>query len=289
MDSKQIFDYIYMLEITNKELYDNNIKLTTRNNELIEELADFKKVSIMVNINKQLKEKENQINLLENEIRNLKNKINNIDVVNKTTYSNQKNISIKNTDVILESNSNNVDIGLNVNNKTKINHDTNKSIELHDRVPETACLVAEVPSTKVEANNSILNVPSTKVEPIETIVDVSSTKVEPIETIVDVPSTKVEPIETVVDVPSTKVEITGFIDNTDPITSIQLDEIMDNQEQVLKPKKKKSKVKECQIIKYKNTEYLLNVETNEIYELTDKKLNNQIGILSKGKVKFNKT
>lgn len=213
MDSKLIFDYIYMLETTNKELIDNNTKLTSRNNELLEELADFKKVSIMVNINKQLKEKENHINLLENEIRNLKNKLNNsnnILVVNKT-INNKEPILLNNlNDVILETNA---IINNNSNNISNIILDSEIDINQLDTV-----------------KTSLIDEPF-------------------VESIIKEP--ELVELET--------------------------------------KKKKKSKIKECQVIKYKNIEYLLNVETNEIYELDDKKLNNQIGILSKGKIKFNKT
>ena len=154
MNSNNIYQYILNLEIENTKLKNDNNILKNKNDELINELTDFKKVSIMVNFNKQLKEKENQVNFLENQVRNLKNKI---------YLENDKSTNLENTDINLDKS---------INSKTdKIN--------------------------------------------------------------------------------------------------------------------KKKKVKEYQIIKYKNKDYLLNLESNEIFESDDIKLHNKIGILSKGKIKFN--
>ena len=147
MNSKIIFDYISYLENENNDFKNKNDNLIANLNDLNDELNSLKKVSLILNFNKQLKEKDTIITNLENEIRNIKN-------------------------------------------------DLYKKIE-----------------TKSEADIK----------------------------------TKSEPV------------------NED---------------------KKKKKPKNCEIIKYKLTEYLLNNETNEIFELNDKKLLESIGILKNGKVKF---
>jgi hypothetical protein len=163
MNSKIIFDYISYLENENNDFKNKNDNLIANLNDLNDELNSLKKVSLMLNFNKQLKEKDTIITNLENEIRNIKNNLN-------------KKIEIKSE----------ADI------KTKSEADI---------------------KTKSEADIK----------------------------------TKSEPV------------------NED---------------------KKKKKPKNCEIIKYKLTEYLLNNETNEIFELNDKKLLESIGILKNGKVKF---
>jgi hypothetical protein len=155
MNSKIIFDYISYLENENNDFKNKNDNLIASLNDLNDELNSLKKVSLMLNFNKQLKEKDTIITNLENEIRNIKNNL-------------------------------------------------NKKIEIKSE--------ADI-KTKSEADIK----------------------------------TKSEPV------------------NED---------------------KKKKKPKNCEIIKYKLTEYLLNNETNEIFELNDKKLLESIGILKNGKVKF---
>jgi hypothetical protein len=146
MNSKIIFDYILYLENENNDFKNKNDQLIASLNDLNEELNSLKKVSLMLNFNKQLKEKNTIITNLENEIRNIKNNL-------------DKKIEIKSE----------VDIKTNI---------------------------------------------------------------------------------------------------------------------VVNEDKKKKKPKNCEIIKYKLTEYLLNNDTNEIFELNDKKLLESIGILKNGKVKF---
>jgi len=162
MNSKIIFDYILYLENENNDFKNKNDQLIASLNDLNEELNSLKKVSLMLNFNKQLKEKDTIITNLENEIRNIKNNL-------------DKKIEMKSE----------VDI------KTKSEVDI---------------------KTKSEADIK-----------------------------------------------------TNIVVNED---------------------KKKKKPKNCEIIKYKLTEYLLNNETNEIFELNDKKLLESIGILKNGKVKF---
>jgi len=162
MNSKIIFDYILYLENENNDFKNKNDQLIASLNDLNEELNSLKKVSLMLNFNKQLKEKDTIITNLENEIRNIKNNL-------------DKKIEMKSE----------VDI------KTKSEVDI---------------------KTKSEADIK-----------------------------------------------------TNIVVNED---------------------KKKKKPKNCEIIKYKLTEYLLNNDTNEIFELNDKKLLESIGILKNGKVKF---
>jgi hypothetical protein len=182
MDSNNIYQYILNLEIENTKLKNDYNILKNNNNELINELADFKKVSIMVNINKQLKEKENQVTFLQNQVRNLKSKIN------------------------------------------------------------TETPVIEIP---------VIETPVLEIPVIETpVIETSVMEIPVIETpVMEIPVIETPVIET--------------------------------------KKISKKKVKEYQIIKYKNKDYLLNLESNEIFESDDIKLHNKIGILSKGKIKFN--
>jgi hypothetical protein len=155
MNSKIIFDYISYLENENNDFKNKNDNLIANLNDLNDELNSLKKVSLILNFNKQLKEKDTIITNLENEIRNIKN-----DLYKKIETKSEADI------------------------KTKSEADI---------------------KTKSEAANE---------------------------------------------------------------------------------DKKKKKPKNCEIIKYKLTEYLLNNETNEIFELNDKKLLESIGILKNGKVKF---
>jgi len=54
------------------------------------------------------------------------------------------------------------------------------------------------------------------------------------------------------------------------------------------PTKKSKTKRECQIIKYKNKEYLLDIKTNLVFDIDDKKLSNNVGSLINGKIKLNK-
>ena len=75
MNSKIIFDYILYLENENNDFKNKNDQLIASLNDLNEELNSLKKVSLMLNFNKQLKEKDTIITNLENEIRNIKNNL----------------------------------------------------------------------------------------------------------------------------------------------------------------------------------------------------------------------
>jgi hypothetical protein len=179
MNSKIIFDYISYLENENNDFKNKNDNLIASLNDLNDELNSLKKVSLMLNFNKQLKEKDTIITNLENEIRNIKNNLN-------------KKIEIKSE----------ADI------KTKSEADIKTKSEADIKTKSEADI-----KTKSEADIK----------------------------------TKSEAV------------------NED---------------------KKKKKPKNCEIIKYKLTEYLLNNETNEIFELNDTKLLESIGKLKNGKVKF---
>jgi len=76
MNSKIIFDYISYLENENNDFKNKNDNLIASLNDLNDELNSLKKVSLMLNFNKQLKEKDTIITNLENEIRNIKNNLN---------------------------------------------------------------------------------------------------------------------------------------------------------------------------------------------------------------------
>jgi len=188
MDSKNIFDYILKLENYNEELKINNIQLKNIVNDLNEELNNFKKVSIMINFNKQLKEKENTIIILENEIKNIKKK-------NNFTY--------------------------------KLQESNNHIIETDKHMIETDKQTEKITELFVK--------------------DTSSKKTK------------------------NKKQVITNVDET----------------QLLENKKNKKQIN-CEIIKYKSNEYLLNNDSNEIFNIDDKKLFNSIGILTNGKVKFYK-
>jgi len=202
MNSKIIFDYILYLENENNDFKNKNDQLIASLNDLNEELNSLKKVSLMLNFNKQLKEKNTIITNLENEIRNIKNNL-------------DKKIEMKSE----------VDI------KTKSEVDIEIKSEADIEIKSEADI-----KTKSE-------------------VDIKTKSEADIKT------------KSEVDI-KTKSE-------ADIKTNIVVNE-----------DKKKKKPKNCEIIKYKLTEYLLNNDTNEIFELNDKKLLESIGILKNGKVKF---
>ena len=185
MNSNKINDYILNLENENCNLKKNNDELNYKNNEYREELVNLKKnydelnyknneykeeldnlikVSIITNLNKQLKEKQDLIIIFDNEIKLLKNKLKN---------------NVINEPIIVSNVINEPIIVSNVINEPIIDIDTNKKI------------------------------------------------------------------------------------------------------------KSKHK-KECNIIKYKNKEYLLDIKTNFIFNIEDTKLSNNIGNLINGKIKLNK-
>ena len=149
----------------------------------------------------------------------------------------------------------------------------------------------EKDNTITQLENQIRNIKSKKVEPIAEIKvePIAEIKVEPIAEIKVEPmvETKVEPmVETKVEsMVETKVEPMVEIKNDTDIEN-NLDVKIELTEE--NGKKKKKKPKNCEIIKYKTTEYLLNNDTNEIFELHDKKLSESLGILKNGKVKFYK-
>ncbi len=236
MDSKNIFDYILKLEVDNKELLNNKINLMKTVDDLREELDNLKKVSIMINFNKQLKEKENIISTLENEIRNIKRK------------SMEENKLIKPIEV--------------------------KPIESEIKHVEV------VKPTEVE------------IKPVEVV---KSTEVE-IKHVEEVKPTEVE-IKVTEIVEENKVNKSKKEKVKKPVEEEQVKKTVE-EEQVKKPveeeqnekpvEKKKKKQKNCEIIKYKSNEYLLNNDTNEIFNVDDKKLTESIGMLKNGKVKFYK-
>jgi hypothetical protein len=194
MNSKIIFDYILYLENENNDFKNKNDQLIASLNDLNEELNSLKKVSLMLNFNKQLKEKNTIITNLENEIRNIKN---NLD--KKIEIKSEADIEIKSeADIEIKSEAD-IEIKSEVDIKTKSEADIKTKSEVDIK-------------TKSEADIK-----------------------------------------------------TNIVVNED---------------------KKKKKPKNCEIIKYKLTEYLLNNDTNEIFELNDKKLLESIGILKNGKVKF---
>jgi hypothetical protein len=202
MDSKNIFDYILKLENYNEELKINNIQLKNIVNDLNEELNNFKKVSIMINFNKQLKEKENTIIILENEIKNIKKK-------NNFTY--------------------------------KLQESNNHIIETDKHMIETDKHMIETDKHMIETDKQTEKITELFVK------DTSSKKTK------------------------NKKQVITNVDET----------------QLLENKKNKKQIN-CEIIKYKSNEYLLNNDSNEIFNIDDKKLFNSIGILTNGKVKFYK-
>ena len=176
MNSNNINNYILDLENENNNLKKNNDELNYKNNEYKEELENLIKVSIITNLNKQLKEKQDLIIILNNEIRLLK-------------------IKLKNNIVPDHNNVTNLDTNM-------------------------------VPDNHLDTNI----------------------------------------------VPDHNLDTTII---PDPNT-------------VLNHTKKSKTKRECQIIKYKNKEYLLDIKTNLVFDIDDKKLSNNVGSLINGKIKLNK-
>jgi hypothetical protein len=214
MNSKIIFDYILKLENENNDFKNKNEQLNITLNDLNDELNSLKKVSLMLNFNKQLKEKENTIANLENEIRNIKS----------------KKVETKSVPIL----------------ETKL-----KSISdlCTPTIPKH--IVETKPESIVETKPK--HIVETKPESI---------------------------VENNSDIGTPNITESIVETRPEPVLETELNE--EN------GKKKKKKPKNCEIIKYKSTEYLLNNDTNEIFELTDKKLSESLGILKNGKVKFYK-
>ena len=254
MNSKNIFDYISHLENENIELKNNNFKLTNQVNDIIEELNNLKKVSIMLNFNKQLKEKENTILSLENQLRNIRKKNNNKtdnDIITQTEII-EKHVETEKP-----------------NKKSK--KLAEKPVESTEKPVEVVEL-AEKPVEVVESTEKPVVVESTE-KPVE-VVEVTEKPVEQVE----VTEKPVEQVE----VTEEQVEVTEEQVTEKPIEKPK-EEAVDSTE-----KKKKKKPKNCEIIKYKTNEYLLNNDTNEIFNIDDRKLSESIGMLKNGKVKFYK-
>jgi hypothetical protein len=203
MNSTFIYNYVLNLENKNNELITENNILIKKIDDFNDELNNFKKVSIMVNFNKQLKDKDNTIMFLENELKNIKLKQKEVDSYNKT---NNKN------DLINDTSKNNL---INDTSKNDLINDTSKNDLINDT-----------------SKNDLIN-------------DTSKNNL---------------------------------------INKVNIEEKQNVELKDIKIKKKKNR----ELIKYKNKEYFLNTETNEIYDISDKKLKNILGYLINGKIRFNK-
>jgi hypothetical protein len=76
---------------------------------------------------------------------------------------------------------------------------------------------------------------------------------------------------------------------------VETNKELDKQDQLQKNKSKKKEINEItnddingyELILYKKTHYLRNLETDEIYDIVNKKPHHKIGIMSNGKIKIN--
>ena len=231
-----------------------NIKINSYEKELItiqDDYDNLKKVSYITSLNKQLHDKNNYIAILESQLNKYKN-----------------NKIIDNTDDL------NI---LPTKNKKKQNKISNNLETIVQDITE---------------NNNLIITPEIVVQDItENIIKKkkkhkSKTQViEPIETPLETP------LETQIDTPL-ETQIEPLIDP--PIEPEQIVEL----ENIIKKKHKKvsnnnfnpedfEEVNGFELLIYKKTYYLRDLETNELYDILNNKQNNVVGLVnSKGKINF---
>ena len=240
-----------------------NIKINSYEKELItiqDDYDNLKKVSYITSLNKQLHDKNNYIAILESQL-------------NK--YKNNKIID----------NTNDLNI-LPTKNKKKQNKISNNLETIVQDITE---------------NNNLIITPEIVVQDItENIIKKkkkhkSKTQViEPIETPLETPlETQIDtPLETQIETQVVEPLIEPLIDP--PIEPEQIVEL----ENIIKKKHKKvsnnnfnpedfEEVNGFELLIYKKTYYLRDLETNELYDILNNKQNNVVGLVnSKGKINF---
>ena len=240
-----------------------NIKINSYEKELItiqDDYDNLKKVSYITSLNKQLHDKNNYIAILESQLNKYKN-----------------NKIIDNTDDL------NI---LPTKNKKKQNKISNNLETIVQDITE---------------NNNLIITPEIVVQDItENIIKKkkkhkSKTQViEPIETPLETPlETQIDtPLETQIETQVVEPLIEPLIDP--PIEPEQIVEL----ENIIKKKHKKvsnnnfnpedfEEVNGFELLIYKKTYYLRDLETNELYDILNNKQNNVVGLVnSKGKINF---
>ena len=245
-----------------------NIKIKSYEKDLVtiqEDYDNLKKVSYITSLNKQLHDKNNYIAILESQLNKYKNNkiIDNIDDTNiLLTKNKKKQNKISNN---LENNNSIITPEIIVQDITE----NNNSIITPEIIVQD---ITENNIKKKKKHKSKTQVVETSLEtPIET----------PIETSLETPIET--PIEAVIETPIKTEQIVS--------NNVEL-------ENIIKKKQKKvsndnfnpeyfEEVNGFELLIYKKTYYLRDLETNELYDILNNKQNNVVGLVnSKGKINF---
>jgi hypothetical protein len=260
-----------------------NIKINSYEKELItiqDDYDNLKKVSYITSLNKQLHDKNNYIAILESQLNKYKN-----------------NKIIDNTDDL------NI---LPTKNKKKQNKISNNLETIVQDITENNNLII-TPETIVQditENNNLIITPEIVVQDItENIIKKkkkhkSKTQViEPIVAPIETPpETPIEiPLETPIEIPPETPMDAAIETLTEAEQTINNNVKLEN---IIKKKQKKvsndnfnpedfEEVNGFELLIYKKTYYLRDLETNELYDILNNKQNNVVGLVnSKGKINF---
>ena len=239
---EDIIKYIQNLDNENNYLKNKLKDNENINIELQESINNFTKVSIINNLNKQLKDKIYQITLLEKQIIKLNN-------VNEELMNENKKLINKN-------NINELDL-----KTTNIEQPSNELIETSNK------------NTSNYESNDKLNASNDKLNASNDKSNASNDKLNN-----DTPSDDPLIIDT------TNDDSTKMLNNTkkNKEKKIIKEPIIDTTNQQIK-KKSKNKFQELQ---YKKIKYLLDVSSNEIYDIINDKPNKIIGTFTNNKILF---
>ena len=247
-----------------------NIKINSYEKELItiqDDYDNLKKVSYITSLNKQLHDKNNYIAILESQLNKYKN-----------------NKIIDNTDDL------NI---LPTKNKKKQNKISNNLETIVQDITENNNLIITPEIVVQDITENIIKKKKKHKSKTQVIESIETPLETPLETQIDTPlETQIEPlidppIEPLIDPP-----IEPLIDP--PIEPEQIVEL----ENIIKKKHKKvsnnnfnpedfEEVNGFELLIYKKTYYLRDLETNELYDILNNKQNNVVGLVnSKGKINF---